>query len=669
MLYSLGLEDISLSHAEEIWLTLACGGILLAILGWVDRRAKFARIALSGLVICCLARYVGWRLTETIPAVGLTWETAWQWAFLTFEIPSLGGLLVVWVYMTRTIDRSAEATRHANWYGDAPPLVDLFIATYNEEEEILERTIFGALNMDYSNFRVWVLDDGRRKWVRELAESAGAYYLTRSDNRHAKAGNLNNGLRHVLSLPETPEYIAILDADFVSTQPFLTRAMALFHDPTIGAVQTPQHFFNPDPLQMNLMGQGVLPDDQRFINCNELEWRDAWGLATSVGTSSVWRVDGLLRIGGFPSEAVTEDTLSSLKFWTIGYKTAFLNEPLTQGLAVESIREFLVQRSRWSLGNMQILRSEWGLFSGRYANPGPYVFFYQLLLGSIITPIYFWMLLLAPLIFLFTGVLAVDTDILTLGAYLLPLLVVSAVGMAWVSGGAQIWFVSDANRLVEHFASLPAGFQGLLFPNGQQFKVTAKGETSDGVTVQWSLLRWLLPFIALTLVGIAYNITAPYAMLETPQSVVLATAWGVYNFVILSIAIMMCMDLPRRGDELCLNIREIGTVKGGQIDGIFQIEKMSLKEAHLTGVAPTPIGAQVRLGWRGVVNIPAYVSANCNGSTRLSLVPGPRLKQALARELFSGRFMNSVVRADVLACYWAILRRLLHRSSLGRKQG
>ena len=54
--------------------------------------------------------------------------------------------------------------------------------------------------MDYPNFRVWVLDDGNREWLRDYAELAGCNYLARSDHSHAKAGNINNGLRHVAAL-------------------------------------------------------------------------------------------------------------------------------------------------------------------------------------------------------------------------------------------------------------------------------------------------------------------------------------------------------------------------------------------------------------------------------------------------------------------------------------
>ena len=113
------------------------------------------------------------------------------------------------IFLARLGNRSPDADRNAAWLeAQRPlPLVDVLICTYNEEEAILERTIVGALSMDYPRHRVWVLDDGRRAWLEALCRRLGSGYLTRPDNAHAKAGNINNGLAHVASLPEPPDLI------------------------------------------------------------------------------------------------------------------------------------------------------------------------------------------------------------------------------------------------------------------------------------------------------------------------------------------------------------------------------------------------------------------------------------------------------------------------------
>ncbi|MBP0574581.1 hypothetical protein J8J40_28375, partial [Mycobacterium tuberculosis] len=45
------------------------------------------------------------------------------------------------------------------------------------------------------------------------------------------------------------------------------------------------------------------------------------------------------------------------------WRTVYLNEPLTEGLAPEGLKEYITQRARWCLGLMQIVRGRLGPFS------------------------------------------------------------------------------------------------------------------------------------------------------------------------------------------------------------------------------------------------------------------------------------------------------------------
>ncbi|MBN9168118.1 MAG: glycosyltransferase, partial [Myxococcales bacterium] len=162
-------------------------------------------------------RYMAWRWIVTLPPIGLSVDFLVGLIFVTVETLVVIGATISLSFLVRLTNRSPDADRNEPWLMAQPrlPLVDVFICTYNEEEAILERTIVGALALDYPRYRVWVLDDGRRPWLEALTARLGANYLTRPDNAHAKAGNINNGLRHVATLPERPDFISILDADFV----------------------------------------------------------------------------------------------------------------------------------------------------------------------------------------------------------------------------------------------------------------------------------------------------------------------------------------------------------------------------------------------------------------------------------------------------------------------
>ena len=250
--------------------------------------------------------------------------------FLLAETAGASASALSLLFLSRTRDRSADADANAGWLENEArhPPIDVLICSYNEEQSILERTIVGALAMDYRNFRVFMLDDSARGWLKDLSARLGCHYIARPDNRDAKAGNINHALKLLARLPHPPEFIAILDADFVPAPRFLKRAMTLFRDQTIAVVQTPQHFINPDPIQINLGATRFWPDEQRYFFDVVMPAKDAWSAAFCCGTSSVIRMGPLMSIGGFPTR--------------LGDRRLSL-DPAAEG---EGLRDRLSQRSR-----------------------------------------------------------------------------------------------------------------------------------------------------------------------------------------------------------------------------------------------------------------------------------------------------------------------------------
>ena len=78
--------------------------------------------------------------------------------------------------------------------GAYTPAVDVFIPSYDEPDFILRRTIMGCQAMEYGPKTIYLLDDTRRPDIKALAAELGCEYMTRPDNSHAKAGNLNHAI-------------------------------------------------------------------------------------------------------------------------------------------------------------------------------------------------------------------------------------------------------------------------------------------------------------------------------------------------------------------------------------------------------------------------------------------------------------------------------------------
>src|SRR6202023_3507869 len=204
-------------------------GCLIVGLPLLNRDTTAGRFLPCLACILLIARTVVWRVSETLPPFAFSLEAVWSYTFFFFEMLSSVSSMLLFIFLSRTIDRTIQATSNIAWVRSRSRRVDLLIPTYNEEEAILERTIIGAQSQDYDNYRIFVLDDGRRDWLRDLCERRKVGYIARSNNEHRKAGNINNALRQ-LANEEAGEFVAILDADFVPQPEFLSRALALFRD-------------------------------------------------------------------------------------------------------------------------------------------------------------------------------------------------------------------------------------------------------------------------------------------------------------------------------------------------------------------------------------------------------------------------------------------------------
>ncbi len=246
------LIPTSWSDLRPYALSILLVGFYLCVAPRLPRRQTWARVLVAGVCLATAVRYLAWRVWATLLPAELASATgAWYLCIYAIEIIAFVNYSIFYLIMLRWAERSGEADQLEAALRRRPaaelPSVDVFIPTYNEGPEVLHRTILAALSIDYPRFQVYVLDDGGRDWLREYCAEKGARYIRRVERTHAKAGNLNHALRLT-----SAELFAIFDADFAAARNFLYRTVGFFDNPSIGIVQTPQHFFNPDPIQHNL---------------------------------------------------------------------------------------------------------------------------------------------------------------------------------------------------------------------------------------------------------------------------------------------------------------------------------------------------------------------------------------------------------------------------------
>jgi cellulose synthase (UDP-forming) len=634
------------------------GFFLLSAAIWPKPVATGRAFVVAGS-FALMIQYTWWRIAETLPPAAFSFEYALALIFLVAELVGIVTAALSLMFLTRTRDRSPDADANAEWLAslEHPPSIDVLICSFNEEKEILERTIVGALGMDFANFRVWMLDDSRRDWVKTLCAELGCRYLWRSDNAYAKAGNINHALKHIAALPDPPEFVSILDADFVPTPQFLKRAVSLFRDPGIGVVQTPQHFVNPDPIQINLGASKFWPDEQRFFFDIVLPAKDAWSAAFCCGTSSIVRMQPLMEIGGFPTDSVTEDYLLSLRLKEKGFVTAYLNEPLTYGLAPEGLKEYVTQRSRWCLGFMQIARGRSGPLSARSS----LAFIDRLSLTEVFlnwtaVPLSRAIGLIIPPVSLAFGLHPFHASVYDLATRFLPYWLWCGLVVSWVSGGKVVPILFDVSQIIAMPQILKAAVFGLVRPKGQKFQVTAKGGDRNEGFVEWTIMR---PFVCLLVLSLAAVLWAFYVNggsneihYSSP-----ALAWTWYNLIVLVVLCFVCVERPRKRGAERFPSREFISVKTRDCTQLMWLADLSITGARIFGVAPGALGDIVelelpnfRMSARIVRREPETFAVAFNHSLKSRV--------AAIQHFYSGGYLRPLGSIQVLRVAESVLRRV-----------
>lgn len=639
-------------------------GLALLILPFCRPQDPIVRAILFGAAIALAWRYMAWRVTATIPPPGLDIDALAGWGFALLEAATLLSSSIAFLILSRTRDRRPEADRHAAWWRPGPPpIVDVLIATYNEEEAILERTIAGALALRHPRTRVWVLDDGRRAAIRTLCERLGARYLTRSDNAHAKAGNINAAFGVLRGLEVQPDFIAVLDADFVPHRDFLDRALALFHTPKVGLVQTPQHFFNPDPIQHNLGLGRAYPDEQRFFFDHIQPSRDAWGIAFCCGTSSVMRWSAIEAIGGFPVGSVTEDYLITLRLQEEGYTTAYLNEPLTEGLAPEGLGEYITQRGRWCLGLMQIMRGPLGPLArnrlrwrDRLGLIDSFLYWastYPFRIACLVTPLAYW----------FFGVTVVNAPVAGVIEYFLPYFVMVLVATNWISGGLVVPVLNDVSQLLGAKEISKAVLIGITKPRGHKFKVTAKGGDRTRVVIQWPFIRPMLVLFLLTVAGLLFSPLTDIVFDRDPgEGKWVILFWTLYNLAVLLVGMAVCVELPRVSTAPRIRPERV-RVHGAEIAGSAWIMRLTPSEAWLRGGPFLDPGSRCEVEIVGIGRIHATVTRIEPSGFAVSLKPEEVQRTAILAKLHTQEGAAGTTRTSPIGLLQGVAMRLIRRQA------
>ena len=579
---------IHLPLAAHLGLSLGLMGMGLLVL----RRFPRLRIAALLLSVAASGRYLYWRGTETL-FLELTPDGLLSLALFGAELYGFVILLGGYFQTAIVTDRRPPPLPTDS---KALPSVDIFIPTYNEPVDVLRRTVVGALGIEYPNKTVYILDDTpkthknpkkaaelekRRQAVAALAQEVGCIALRRPNNKGAKAGNINHALQHT-----TGELIAIFDADHVPVRTFLQMTVGFFVDNArVALVQTPHHFYNPDPFERNLFREGRMPPEQHLFYHRIQKGNDFWNSAFFCGSCAVLRRDALLEVGGIAQETVTEDAHTALKLHGRGWESRFVDVPQAAGLATEKFGFHVQQRIRWARGMAQILRTDNPLVRPGLSLAQRFNYFNAAahFLFGVPRIIY----LLAPSFFLLFGLHPLNADVRQVLIYALPHLFLVFACTASVNRNTRMSFWPEIYETSIAWYTAWVTTVALIAPKIGTFNVTPKGDMVTRTEFDWRSAR---PMIVLFLITLVSTAVVPWRIASEPahwDTIALASLWNFYNLVVLAASLMVAIERPQR--------RQFDRIPvGSTIEISQQVAVGQPLKASNTMSVPTPMPVQAR---------------------------------------------------------------------------
>ncbi|HEY6376971.1 MAG TPA: UDP-forming cellulose synthase catalytic subunit, partial [Edaphobacter sp.] len=486
-----------------------------------------------------------------------------------FVILFLGYLQTVWPLRRTPVPLPDDPEK---W-----PAVDLLIPTYNEPLSVVKYTALAAMNIDWpaDKLNVYILDDGKREEFRKFAEEAGIGYMTRDDNAHAKAGNINRALARL----DSP-FVAIFDCDHVPTRSFLQVTLGWFlRDSKLAMLQTPHHFYSPDPFERNLGQFRIIPNEGELFYGIVQDGNDFWNATFFCGSCALLRRTALNEIGGIAVETVTEDAHTSLRMQMNGWNTAYINIPQAAGLATERLSGHVKQRIRWARGMIQIMRTDNPLFA-RGLKPAQRLCYFNAM-SHFLYAFPRLIFLTAPLIYLIFGHVNVPGYWAAILAYALPHLVLSNITNSRIQGQHRHSFWNEIYETVlAPYIFLPT-MLALVNPKFGSFDVTAKGGVVNrrffdtriaqpflfmlGINVFGALMA--IPrfvYMPIPLIGDLYDGTHP-------GTIVMNLIWVCFNVVILGVCTAVAWESQQRRQTVRVSMAIPSTVhlaNGSTIQGV-----------------------------------------------------------------------------------------------------
>lgn len=463
---------------------------------------------LAGLTIGIGVWYLSWRWTASLNPDAILFSVVIALAETMAFTGTLLFFFNIWDEEDTTPSPPPQTRQDAGLDDGGAILVDIFIATYDEDVDLVSLSVDAAIETiapENVVTSVHLLDDGARDIMRQMAAQKGIHYHDRPNNRGYKAGNLANAL-----FATEGDFVVICDADTQLFPNFLQDTLGYFRDPKVSWVQTPHWFYDiPEgqtwsrwladrlgarmrhvaPIMRWLTGRDrvgqnpFLSDPGMFFDVIQRR-RNRHGASFCCGAGSVHRREAIFAnaleeqgrnlsrvqatLGRENGQAilpqidmqpfqyhVSEDIFTSLQQHAKGWRSVYHPHVVMRMLSPWTMRAWAIQKLKYAGGTYDIMFKSGLIF--RRGIPWRTRLHYLATFWSYLAIFWLTALFLAPMISLLFGIAPVDAYSIEFFIHLIPLLVVNELAMSVGCKGHDI----HAGRILS-LATLHIQWRGMM---------------------------------------------------------------------------------------------------------------------------------------------------------------------------------------------------------------
>lgn len=596
---------------------LLCVMILISVTDFLPPYYKRISVIVLGSMIAF--RYWYFRTTETLFYAGFFDFLA---ALLLFGaetygviIHLLGGFINIMPFK-RSVNPVSPETPNL-------PSVDVFIPTYSEPFDITMATAVAGLSMIYpkDKLNVYILDDGgtinkRHSQDKQSSDRSlirfnsfksivdfmkpdfhNLHYLTRINNNHAKAGNINHALffrktdfgntdiqelssfQTIDEMPEPGQLILILDCDHIPTEDFLLNTVRYFmRNKNLFLVQTPHFFINPDPIEKNLQTFKSLPSENEMFYGAIQHGLDSWGGSFFCGSAALMNRKHLEDNNGLSGDTITEDAESALNMHSRGLDSIYLGRPMVCGLSPETFTDFILQRNRWAQGMSQIFILKKPMFLSGLTIPQRLCY---------INSCFFWffgiarlIFIISPLLYIFFGLHVYNVSLEQLMTFTIPHIIGALTMSTYLYGNVRPVFFSELYETVQSFFNLPAVVGVLLNPKSPTFKVTPKDRSLN----KDFLSPLAYPFYILIWIFIMSFPVAIWRWHNTPfdrEIIIITMLWSLFHIILLFLCLGIVWEKKQIRKRHRISVEETVTLESEEKGLCFKAQTTDISDAGI----------------------------------------------------------------------------------------